>query len=113
MAEKFDPAEEIKQVFTFTNAQNTKVVNFVSILTNKQFQSGTCKEGMVEFLNNSSIYEIQKTKSFITGHIFRQGDLIVKVGALTVNYPKFLLVQVCYPPSVQLRESTKETETWK
>ncbi len=65
---------------------------------------------MVEFLNNSSIYEIKNQKIGISGHIFSQGDLRVRVGTLTVNYPKFLLVQVTYLPSVYLRE---DTDPWK
>ena len=68
---------------------------------------------MVEFLYNSSIFEQKNQKIFINGHSFTQGDLRVRIGALTVNYPKFLLVQVSYPPSVYLREENRDTEMWK
>ena len=68
---------------------------------------------MVEFLNNSSIYEIKNQNIFINGYIFSEGDLRVKVGTLTVNYPKFLLVQVTYAPSIYNREDNRGSNTWK
>ena len=76
--------DEIKQTFTLTDAMYPKVVNFVSVLASKQFQSGTCKEGMVEFLKNSSFYEMKNHTIFINGFIFKQGDLRVKIGVLIV-----------------------------
>ena len=47
---------------------------------------------MVEFLKNSSFYEWKKQKIDISGHIFRQGDIRVKVGILSVNYPKLVVI---------------------
>ena len=63
---------------------------------------------MVEFLKNSSFYEWKKQKIDISGHIFRQGDIRVKVGILSVNYPKLVVIQVLYTPGIYLREGNFE-----
>lgn len=56
---------------------------------------------MVEFLTTSGIYQLHKNVNYeLEGHVFQQGDLKVRVGSLSVSYPKFLIVQVVYEPSV-------------
>ena len=53
---------------------------------------------MSEFIATSSLYKEHKqgvdgvSTLQIQGHIFCQGDLQVRVGILTVNYPKIVLV---------------------
>ena len=97
-------------MFTFTDqadaAAHSSDVTFVSVYHDKSLQTGVCKHGMVEFLRNSGIYQPHRDVSIdLHGHIFSQGDLKVRVGCLTVNFPKFLLVQVYYEPSVFIREN--------
>ena len=51
------------------------------------------------------IYRLnRKVQYMLNGHIFQQGDLQVRVGSLSVGYPKFLIVQVFYTPSVFLKD---------
>jgi len=64
---------------------------------------------MVEFLTTSGIYRNNKNVQIVLeGHIFQLGDLKVRVGSLTVNYPKFLIVQVLYEPSVLIKERDRD-----
>lgn len=69
---------------------------------------------MVEFLRSSAIYSAHQTNVsyFAQGHVFAQGDLRVRVGSITLNYPKYLLVQVYYEPSVFLRSDNLEAHKW-
>ena len=76
-------------------------MTFVSVHQDKSIKSGLCEKGMVEFINTSSLYTASKnTVMSIQGHIFSQNDVEVRVGALTVNYPKLLLIQFLYRPAV-------------
>ena len=70
---------------------------------------------MVEFITTSSIYTPSKNSlQSIQGHIFTQKDVEVRVGVLTVNYPKLLLVQILYRPSVytDLNKGEKSVYFW-
>ena len=87
-----DKNEEIRQIFTLEDTYYPSLVHSVSVLASKSYQTSTCKTGMVEFLKNSSFYEWKKQKIDISGHIFRQGDIRVKVGILSVNYPKLVVI---------------------
>lgn len=91
----FRRADEIQQMFSFTDLNTPDSdVTFISVYKDESLKSGICRSGMVEFLTTSSIYEKHSNNVRITiqGHIFKQGDLKVKVGVLNVNYPKFLIV---------------------
>ncbi len=82
-------------MFTFTDLNTPNAdVTFISFYKDETLKSGICQSGMVEFLTTSSMYEKHSKNMRITlqGHIFVQGDLKVKVGVLSVNYPKFLIV---------------------
>ena len=58
--------------------------------------------GMTEFLSASSLFQAKKSSLLgIQGHIFKNGDVEIKVGILYVNHPKFLLVQVTHRLLIQ------------
>ena len=95
-------------MFTFTeNDEAQSDVTFVSVYKDKTLQPGLCKSGMVEFLSTSGIYKSHhnNVKIAVQGHIFSQGDLTVRLGIVSMNFPKFLIVQVSYEPAVFIRKS--------
>jgi len=96
-------------MFTFTDeTMPNSDVTFVAVHQDKKLKTGVCKTGMVEFLTNQAqaVYRSRPLNITLQGHIFSQGDLKVKVGSLIVDYPKFLLVQISYEPSIFIRNNT-------
>ena len=97
-------------MFTFTDLTGEDSdVTFVSLYKDGKMKSGVCQEGMVEFLTTSTIYKLNKNVQMaLSGHVFAQGDLKVYVGSLIHNWPKYLIVQVCYESSVYIRDNAYE-----
>jgi len=64
----------------------------VAVQENKKTFTGAVQANMVEFMATSSIYQPKLTEASVRGHVYQLGDLTIKMGTLTLNYPKMLLV---------------------
>lgn len=63
------------------------------------------KTSLSQFIQKTSVYHAQTKIYKITGSIFTQGDVSIRLGYMTE--PKLVLLQLCYEPYINLTKKTR------